>query len=77
VVGYRPSMIAAIPLLLVLVLIAIALWIYSDARAQSEAGHPEIFSTGSFTVETPAAWFIGCLAFSVVFIPLYLVSRQS
>jgi hypothetical protein len=70
-------MIAALPVLLVLVVIAIALWIYSDAKARSERGHPVIFSTDSFTVETPAAWFVGCLVFSVVFIPLYLQSRQS
>jgi hypothetical protein len=76
VVRYRPGMIAALPLLLLLVLIAIALWIYSDAKARSKRGDPVIFSTDSFTVETPAAWFVGCLVFSVVFIPLYLRSRE-
>jgi hypothetical protein len=68
-------MAAALPILVVLLLLAIDAWIYVDANAHSERGTPVVFSAGSLRISTPAAWFAACLFFSVVFIPVYMVSR--
>ena len=32
-----------------------------DAKAHAERGTPVVFSSGTFKVDTPAAWFVGCL----------------
>ncbi len=68
--------IALAPILVLLVVVAIDLWVYADARAHSEQGTPVVFSTDFLTVDTPAAWFLGCLLLSVVFLPLYLAIRD-
>ena len=69
------SLIALVPILILLILGAIDLWVYADAKAHSRRGTPVIFSSGFLTVDTPAAWFFGCLLLSIVFIPLYLTIR--
>lgn len=53
--------IALVPVLVLAVVVAIDIWVYADARAQSERGTPVVFSTDFLTVDTPAAWFVGCL----------------
>jgi hypothetical protein len=63
------------PILVLLLLGAIDLWVYVDAKAHSERGTPVVFSTVFLTVDTPAAWFFGCLLLSIVFIPLYITIR--
>jgi hypothetical protein len=63
------------PILVLLLLIAIDLWVYADAKAHFERGTPVVFSTDFLTVDTPAAWFFGCLLLSIVFIPIYLTIR--
>ena len=68
--------IALVPVLVLVVVVAIDLWVYADARAQSERGTPVVFSTDFLTVDTPGAWFVGCLLLSVVFLPLYLAIRD-
>lgn len=70
------SDISLVPILVLLFVGAIDLWIYADARALAERGTPVVFSTDFFTVDTPAAWFFGCLLLSVVFIPLYITLRR-
>jgi hypothetical protein len=69
------SLSALAPILVLLLLGAIDLWVYVDAKAHSERGTPVVFSTGFLTVDTPAAWFFGCLLLSIVFIPLYITIR--
>lgn len=66
---------AWVPIVVPLVIVAIDLWVYVDAKAHSERGTPVVFSTDFLTVDTPAAWFFGCLFLSIVFIPLYLTIR--
>jgi hypothetical protein len=51
------SLIALVPILILLILGAIDLWVYADAKAHSRRGTPVIFSSGFLTVDTPAAWF--------------------
>jgi hypothetical protein len=69
------SVIALAPILVLSVVVAIDLWVYADARALSERGTPEVFSTDFLTVDTPAAWLIGCLLLNIVFLPLYIAIR--
>jgi hypothetical protein len=64
-----------VPILFLLVAVAIDLWVYADARAHSERGTPVVLSTDFLTADTPAAWFFGCLLLSIVFLPLYIMTR--
>jgi hypothetical protein len=69
------SDVALAPILVPLLFVAIDLWVYADAKAHVDRGTPVIFSTDFFTVDTPAAWFFGCLLLSIVFIPIYFTIR--
>jgi len=65
---------ALAPILVLLVVLALDAWVYSDARKRLRRGDPVSVSVGSVRVETPEAWFLGCLILWVVFFPLYLVA---
>jgi hypothetical protein len=66
---------ALAPVLLLVAILAADLWVWSDARAQSERGTPVVASVGRLQIDTPSTWFIGCLVLFVVFFPLYLAAR--
>jgi hypothetical protein len=68
--------VSVVPVLVVVALIALDLWIYADATAHSQRGTPVVVSVGSFTVGTPAAWFVVCLFLSILFVPLYFAYRN-
>jgi hypothetical protein len=68
-------MLSALPLIVVTVLLAVDLWVYSDASAHVKQGRAVTVTLGSLRVETPSAWFAACLILSVVFIPIYLAAR--
>jgi hypothetical protein len=68
---------ALVPLLVVLVLLGVGLWVFQDAKRCTDEGAPVVLRVGSFAVETPAAWFVGCVLVVVVFFPLYMVSRAA
>jgi hypothetical protein len=70
-----PSASALAPVLVLLLVGAIDLWVYADARAQRERGKPVVFSAGFLSVDTPAAWFLGCLLLWILFFPLYILMR--
>jgi hypothetical protein len=63
---------ALVPVLVMLVVLAADAWVYADARERVKRGNPVAFSYGSLVVDTPKAWFLGCLILWVVFFPLYL-----
>jgi hypothetical protein len=65
----------ALPLVVLGVLVAFDLWVYLDAAARARADRPVVLSVGSFTLDTPAVWFVACLVLSLLFIPLYLANR--
>jgi hypothetical protein len=67
---------ALLPVLVLLAILAADLWVYADARAYGDRGTPVVFSFGSLQVDTPAAWFLGCLILWIVFFPIYLKSRD-
>jgi hypothetical protein len=63
---------ALVPIIVLVVLLAVDGWVYADAKEQLEQGNRVSVSLGSFRVESPQAWFLGCLILWVVFFPLYL-----
>lgn len=66
---------ALVPLVVLLAILAIGLWVYADARRWAVQGAPVVARIGSFAVETPETWFLGCLVLFILFFPLYMVSR--
>jgi hypothetical protein len=66
---------ALVPVLLLLVVLAVDLWVYRDAKRCVDEGAPVALRIGGVVVDTPLMWFVGCLVLWVVFFPLYLVSR--
>jgi hypothetical protein len=64
-----------IPVLVVLVILAIDLWVYVDAKRCADEGAPVVLRVGAFVVDTPATWFLGCLVLWIIFFPLYIASR--
>jgi hypothetical protein len=61
--------------ILVLVL-TVDLWVYRDATKRQQHGFAPSVSINSFRVETPQAWFLGCLLLWIVFVPLYLTATD-
>lgn len=64
------------PVIVLVVILATDLGVYADAKAHSERGTPIVFAIGGITVDTPAAWFIGCLVLWILFFPLYMTQRR-
>jgi hypothetical protein len=68
-----------IPLVLILgpllVVLATGFWVYRDATALEDRGIPIVVSLGSFRVDTPVVWFLGCLLLWILFFPLYVTTR--
>jgi hypothetical protein len=64
-----------VPLVVLGLGVLVVVWIYSDAKQHAEVGNPVVGRLGNFTVATPAAWAAGCLVLSVIFIPLYIMTR--
>jgi hypothetical protein len=65
-----------LPIVVLIALVSLDLWVYADAKAHLERGTPIVFWTQTFSVETPATWFLACLLLSVIFIPLYISMRS-
>jgi hypothetical protein len=70
------SVIAVVPVIVLLAVLTVDLWVYADAKAHAERGRPVVLSLGSFEVNTSAAWFALCLVLWIVFIPLCIGSRD-
>jgi hypothetical protein len=51
-------------------------WVYVDARRQAGAGSAVFLRIGAFTIDTPAAWLLGCVLLWIFFFPMHLVSRS-
>jgi cytochrome c oxidase assembly factor CtaG len=70
------SFVAALPVLVLLVVLATDLWVYADATANRERGTPVVFSFGNLKLGTPTAWFLACLLLWIVFFPAYIATRR-
>lgn len=66
---------ALVPLWVLALGLAVDAWVWTDASRRAAQGRPVVFRSGSFVVDTPAMWLVGCLLLWVVFLPLYLQSR--
>lgn len=63
----------------VVVLLAVVgsdLWVFLDAKRCTDEGAPVSLRIAGFVVNTPVAWFLGCLVLWIFFFPTYLVSRS-
>ncbi|MEV6851816.1 hypothetical protein [Actinoplanes sp. NPDC051411] len=49
-------------------------WVLADARARVRRGERVSVAVGNLRVETPEAWFLGCVVLWVIFMPLYLTA---
>ena len=67
---------ALAPISILLVVLSTDLWVYFDEKAQCKRGTPVVLSFGMFKMDTPGAWFGGCLILWIVFFPLYLMGRR-
>lgn len=68
---------ALAPIIVVLVILTVAIWVYKDPGARRDSGQTVVVTIGSITIDTPEAWLAGCVVLSVLCIPLYLVARES
>ncbi|GAB3806882.1 hypothetical protein [Micromonospora zhanjiangensis] len=59
-----------------LVMFGSDLWVLTDARGRARRGDPVSVRIGNLRVETPEAWFLGCLVLWVIFMPLYLTATR-
>ena len=66
---------ALVPVVVLLVILAIDVWVYADAKQRAGQGAPVVVRIGAFVLETPQTWFIGCLILWIIFFPLYMVNR--
>ena len=63
-----------VPIAFVLFVLASDAWVYADARGRAHRGERVSVAIGTLRVETPEAWFLGCLVLYVIFMPLYLTA---
>lgn len=70
--GLPPS--ALLSILIMIAVLGTDAWVYVDARRRLSGRRPVVVSLGPLRVETPEAWFLGCLILWVVFFPLYLTA---
>ncbi|MFJ8581344.1 hypothetical protein [Micromonospora sp. NPDC093277] len=61
-------------ILVLLVVLSVDAWVYADAKKRQRSGNAASVSLGTFRVESPEAWFLGCVILWVVFVPLYLTT---
>ncbi len=71
------SVTSFIPLIVLLIVVGVDVWVYVDAKARQDGPDEVVMTFGSFSVDTPTAWLVGCLLLFVVFFPLYLVARRA
>jgi len=73
-VGFVTALLA--PLLVLLIVVATDLWVYADAKRCAAEGSPVLLRIGSFAIDTPVAWLVGCAVLWIFFFPMYFVSRS-
>ena len=65
------------PLALLVVVLAVDVWVFLDARRRSHAGADVVATVGPVTLSTPQQWLLGSLLLWVFVVPLYLVARRA
>jgi hypothetical protein len=65
-----------IPLVVMCLLGACALWVLRDARVRARHGQPVGLYVGNLQLDEPEAWALACLLMWILFFPLYLKARS-
>ncbi|HEY0534882.1 MAG TPA: hypothetical protein VGD29_25130 [Actinoplanes sp.] len=73
-VTLSPALLVSVAVLLVA--LGSDLWVLGDARERLRRGERVSVAIGNLRVETPEAWFLGCVVLWVVFLPLYLTATR-
>jgi len=63
------------PIVVLLFVLLTDVWVYLDANAHVARGEPVVVTIGSFSLESPALWFVLCLVLWILAFPLYMVAR--
>ena len=58
------------------VIVCLDVWVYMDATARAGTSREVGVRIGSFTVDSPIGWLVGCAVLFVIFFPLYRVARR-
>ncbi|REH32662.1 hypothetical protein BCF44_121211 [Kutzneria buriramensis] len=66
----------SLPVLIWCLALATDLWVYVDAKARADQGDPVVVTIGAWRIDNPVTWFLCCLVLWILFLPLYLRSRQ-
>lgn len=64
------------PVLVAVVVVSFAAWVYADARRWVGAGTPVVFHLGALHITTPEAWAVACLFLFAFFAPAYVLARR-
>jgi hypothetical protein len=64
------------PLVVLVVIGAIDLWVYLDAKRCVDEGARVVLRIGGLVVSTPVAWLLGCVILWIFFFPMYVISRS-
>jgi hypothetical protein len=70
------SLVALVPIIVALAILAIHISVYTDARAHAEKGDPVVFSIGSIRLDSPEVWAVACLILFVFAFPIHLACRS-
>jgi hypothetical protein len=70
------SLVALVPIVVLLIIIGTDFWVYTDARTRAEQEDPVVLSVGSIRLDSPKVWAFVCLVLWVLCFPLYLASRN-
>jgi hypothetical protein len=76
IVGGSPLGAGMAAIFVVSVVLAVAGWIYTDARTHARRGRPIEYSAGTLHLRTPAGWFVASLIMPELILPVYIDSRD-
>jgi hypothetical protein len=68
------SPVLLVPIAFVLFVLVSDAWVYVDAQQRTGRGERVSVAVGTLRIETPEAWFLGCLVLYVIFMPLYVTA---
>jgi hypothetical protein len=71
-----PEDVLLVPLLMVCLVLACALWVLHDARERAGNGHRVGLYVGNLQLDRPETWAWACLLMWIFFFPLYLKARS-
>ena len=70
------TVVALVPVIVIVLLLTTGLWVYNDAKRRELEGDPVAVSIGGLRIDTPLAWAASCTVLWAVAFPLYLAARK-